>query len=114
MKRALQLARFRLYVRMGRELMFESVADYLEKHPNSTLESIDAACNVGCTYQVLEAMPSRGYGISSEWCWRDVACACGQRTRKVQTYALTHRPCLNTGLHCGCGHANESRSTVGA
>ncbi len=87
---------------------FDRVADYLEKHPDSTLESIDAACNVGRTYQVLADMPSHGYGISSRWCWRDVACTTGPHLRKVKTYTLTHRPTVQTCKHSRCRYANKN------
>lgn len=71
---------------------FESVADYLEQHPASTLADIDAACPVGNMSEVLSDMEICGYGISSEWCMRNVACAAGHHVRNVKTYTLTHRP----------------------
>lgn len=71
---------------------FESVADYLEQHPSSTLEDIDAASPVRNMSEVLEDMEICGYGISSEWCMRSVAGAGGQHVRRVKTYTLTHRP----------------------
>ncbi len=87
---------------------FDRVADYLEKHPDSTLESIDAACNVGSTYQVLADMPAHGYGIYSRWSWRDVSHVDGQRHRKVKTYTLTHRPTVQTCKHSRCRYANKN------
>ena len=72
------------------------VADYLEKHPDSTGKEIDMACDVGCMSKVLSDMPSMGYGIGKGW--RNVACAGGNRTRDVRTYSLTHRPSTQPDL----------------
>lgn len=71
------------------------VADFLEKHPDSTLKEIDAVCDTGCISKVLSDMPrddlyGMGYGIRRGW--REVPCAGGSRTRNVRTYTLLHRP----------------------
>lgn len=69
------------------------VADYLEKHPSSTAKEIDAACDTGCITKVLSDMTrpgGMGYGVRKGW--RCVLCAGGDLTRRVHTYALTHRP----------------------
>ena len=65
-------------------------ADYLEQHPASTQKEIDAVCDTGCISKVLSDMPRMGYGIHKAW--RFVSCAGGYLTRRVRTYALTHRP----------------------
>lgn len=66
------------------------VADYLEQHPDSTAKEIDAACDTGCISKVLSDMRRMGYGIHKDR--RFVPCAGGDVTRRVRTYALTHRP----------------------
>lgn len=66
------------------------VADHLEQHPDSTAKEIDAACDTGCITKVLSDMPRMGYGIRKGW--RLILCAGGSVTRRVRTYALTHRP----------------------
>ncbi|MCM2346123.1 MAG: hypothetical protein NDI95_05680 [Acidovorax soli] len=71
------------------------VADFLEKHPASTLKEIDAACDTGCISKVLSDMKrtdlyGMGYGLASDW--RQVPCAGGTHVRKVRTYTLLHRP----------------------
>lgn len=68
----------------------DRVADYLEQHPDSTAKEIDAAADAGCVSKVLSDMPRMGYGLRKDW--RCVACASGNRTRDVRTYALLHRP----------------------
>lgn len=76
----------------------ERVADFLERHPDSTAKEIDAACDVGSVTKILSDMPRLGYGISRGRCWRDVACDGVQRSRRVRTYALTHRPSTQPDL----------------
>ena len=71
------------------------VADFLDKHPASTLKEIDAVCDTGCISKVLSDMPrtdldGMGYGIARGW--RDVPCAGGTRSRLVRTYTLLFRP----------------------
>ena len=66
------------------------VADYLEQHPASTQKEIDAVCDTGCISKVLSDMPRMGYGIHKAR--RFVSCVGGDLTRRVHTYALTHRP----------------------
>jgi hypothetical protein len=68
------------------------VADYLELNPDSTAKEIDAACDTGSITKVLSDMRGLGYGVGRNWRWRDVLCAGVQSSRKVRTYALTHRP----------------------
>lgn len=72
------------------------VANYLEKHPASTLKEIDAACDTGCISKVLSDMPGLGYGIAKGW--RDVTCAAGSLTRQVRTYTLLYRPSTQPDL----------------
>lgn len=74
----------------------ERVANFLELHPESTSKEIDAACDVGCMSKVLSDMPRMGYGVCKAW--RLVSCASGNRTRRVRTYALTHRPTIQSDL----------------
>lgn len=73
------------------------VADYLERHPASTLKEIDAACDTGCISKVLSAMEKElRYGIAKAW--RHVSCAAGARIRKVRTYTLLYRPSIQPDL----------------
>lgn len=72
------------------------VADYLEKHPDSTAKEIDAACDVGCVSKVLSDMPRMGYGVRKDR--RCVSCAGNKRLRDVRTYSLTHRPSAQPDL----------------
>ena len=87
---------------------FEIVADYLAQHPASTLADSDAACSVGNLSEVLEDMTISGYGISSEWCMRDVPGVTSPRVRNVKTYTLTHRPTVQMCQPTGCSHASET------
>lgn len=66
------------------------VANYLDRHPASTLKEIDAVCDTGCISKVLSDMPGLGYGLSKGW--REVMCAAGNHTRMVRTYTLLYRP----------------------
>jgi hypothetical protein len=66
------------------------VADYLEKHPDSTAKEIDAIADTGCITKVLSDMPGLGYGMSKAW--RVVPCDHGHRTRQVRIYTLLRRP----------------------
>ncbi len=66
------------------------MADYLERHPDSTAKEIDAVCDTGCVSKVLSEMRRMGYGIDRGW--RDVTCAGGSRSRQVRTYTLLYRP----------------------
>jgi len=66
------------------------VADYLELNPASTAKEIDAACDVGSVTKVISDMPHLNYGLRKGW--RYVTCDSGNRTRRVRTYALVHRP----------------------
>lgn len=72
------------------------IANFLERHPDSTSKEIDAACDAGCTSKVLSEMPRMGYGLHKGWC--SVTCASGDHTRSVRTYALTHRPTTQPDL----------------
>lgn len=76
----------------------ERVADYLEKHPDSTAKEIDTACDMGSVTKILSDMPRLGYGVRRGRCWRDVACGGVLRSRRVRTYALTYRPSTQTDL----------------
>lgn len=68
----------------------ERVADFLQSHPDSTAKEIDAACDTGCITKVISEMRLHGYGIGKGW--RYVPCDSGNRTRRVRTYRLSHRP----------------------
>ena len=73
------------------------VADYLERHPDSTAKEIDAACDAGCVSKVLSAMVKQlGYGIKKGR--RHEPCAGGLRTRKVRSYSLLFRPHVEPDL----------------
>lgn len=73
------------------------VANYLEKHPNSTGKEIDKACDTGCITKVLSDMAkTMGYGIGKDW--RNERCDQGNRTRRVRTYKLLYRPTTQPDL----------------
>lgn len=70
------------------------VADFLEKHPGSTVKEIDAACDLGCATKVLSAMVKQdelgmGYVISKGW--RTVTNSHGVSSQR-RTYTLLARP----------------------
>lgn len=78
------------------------VADYLEKHPASTLKEIDAACDTGSVSKVLSTMsrsvPKGGLGYGITKGRRYVLCAGGTHRRKVNTYTLICRPSAQPDL----------------
>ncbi len=72
--------------------LFDKVAFYLEKNPNSTRWEIEKGCAVVNVSEVLGKMASHGYGIARTRSQRYAATPSGQRPLNVQAYKLTHRP----------------------
>lgn len=82
-----------------REAQALRVADYLEAHPEATAREIALACDPGSVTKVLSDMTrpgGLGYGIARDW--RREPCDQGQHTRRVRTYRLTRRPCVQPDL----------------
>lgn len=60
------------------------------KPDGSTLQELQAACDLGSSSKVLSDMSRAGFGIAKSW--RLVSCAGGKHRRRVRVYVLTSWP----------------------